>query len=510
MEIGKFDPWQFWWGLEPSFTPWWFFVLLAFALLWYYALPKRGRWVVLLIASLAFCAVGGWQTVASIVLVTCIAWSAGLSIEATQKEEKVRRKLLLSCTCIVLVVALAYVKLNALWKWSTAWFVVPIGLSYYTLSVISYLVDVYRGRQEAERNPLHMLLFVAWFPKIIEGPIERYGKLAPQLIEGHQFEWVGFCHGMQLALWGYIKKMVIADRIAVLTTQAFEHHTLYGGLVMLLAAVLAAVQLYCDFSGCMDIAGGVSQMFGIRLEANFRQPFFSRSAAEFWRRWHITLGTWFKDYVYMPLTVSRPVMAAAKWARAHVGRMASRRVMQVIPLVVVWLLTGLWHGTGANYLVWGAWWGVIIICDVLFSKAYAGLAAHLHVDTSSGAWHAFQAVRTFMFFVIGRIITIPGNLAVTGQILLGVVADPRPWQLVDGTLLGMGLDATNLNLMVLFIGLVWAVDLLHERGVGIRAAIGSWPMPVREIVYVAGVMAVLVFGMYGPAYNASAFVYMQY
>lgn len=510
MEVGKFDFLVFWRSLEPSFTPWWFFVFLAVAVLWYYALPRRCRWVTLLLASLVFCSLGGWQTVACIVLVACIAWAGGIALESTNKERRRRKRFIVMLLSLLLVAVLAFVKLNSLFEWSMAWFVVPLGISYYTLSVISYLADVYRGRQAAERNFLHMLLFVAWFPKVLEGPIERYGKLSKQLVDGNEFEWVSFCHGMQLALWGYIKKMVIADRIAVLTTEAFAHHTKYGGAIMVLSVALAAVQLYCDFSGCMDIAGGVSQMFGIRLEANFRQPFFSRSAAEFWRRWHITLGTWFKDYVYMPLTVSKPVMGMARWARKHVSNTAPRKIMQVMPLVVVWVLTGLWHGTGVPYLVWGAWWGVLIICDVLFAKGYGRVASALHIDANSGAWHAFQAIRTFGLFCVGRLITLPNDLAVTGQIITSIATRPDIWQLVDGTLLNMGLDAVNLNLAVICIAVVWVVDLLHERGVCIRQVVGSWPMLVRDLAYVAAVMAVVVFGMYGPMYSASAFVYMQY
>lgn len=507
MPIGAFDFQEFARELTMSYTPWWFFVFLLFVVVWYYTLPQKARWVALLAGSLVFCTLGGWQTLVAAVLVAFIAWNTGIALEAIPKKERKQRRLIASSVSIVLVGALAYFKLNAFYEWSLAWFVVPVGLSYYLFSVIAYLMDVYRGRQEAEHSFWRMLLFVVYFPKILEGPIERYGKLAPQLREGHTFDYVGFCHGMQLMIWGYIKKMVIADRIAVITTQAFGHHALYGGRFMLVCAMLAAFQLYCDFSGCMDIAGGISELFGIKLTPNFKQPFFSLSAAEFWRRWHITLGTWFKDYVYMPLTVSPRIMAVGKVFRDRFGRQAARQVIQVIPLTVVWILTGLWHGTGPNYVVWGIYWGVIIICSIVFAKPYANLAKKLRIDTKSTAWRVFQMARTFLLFSIGRIITMPGDLEVSWQILCNIVDDPKPWQLFDKTILNMGLSGINVNVIVIGILVVWIVDLLHEHGVHIRREIGSWNLVVREVVYATAVIAILVFGMYGSNVGSSAFAY---
>lgn len=492
-----------------SFVSLWFPFFVGFFLMWYFALPRERRWVVLLVASVLFALVGGWQTLAYALLVSLVAHGAGLLVGAVDRKDRKRRRRLLLIPSLLLVACLAYIKLCVLYGW-VAGIVVPVGISYYTFSAISYLADIYRGKQDPERSRCRVALFVLWFPKLLEGPIERHGELSETLFAGNLFAWDDLCHGAQLALWGYFKKMVVADRLAMLTAAGFGGYAEHGGAVMALCAVLSAFQLYCDFSGCMDIARGVSQMFGVRLAENFRQPFLSRSAPEFWRRWHITLGTWFKDYVYLPISVSPRLMAASKRVRDRHGRAAARRLMQAVPLMVVWVLTGLWHGTGAGYLVWGLYWGVLITVSALFGPQLTALAKRLHIDVDAPSWEGVRVVRTFLVFCAARLITVPGDLAVTGRILGSMVTDVRPWELVDGTILSLGLNEANLWVAVLGLGVVILVDILHERGVQIRATVGGWNLLVRVALYACAVLAVLVFGMYGPAYDAASFSYMGF
>lgn len=500
----------------PTFVSLWFVAFVFAGVLAYYVLPGRMRWVWLLALSVGFLCFAGWQAVYALLAVAFVSWYGGKRIAATEKSERKQRRLYLWSASVVLIGILAFFKLNLQFEWSTQWqgeynwLVLPLGISYYTFSAISYMADIYRGRQEDEESFCKYFLFVAWFPKILQGPIERYNKLAPQLLEPHAFDYVQFCHGMQLALWGYMKKMIIADRIAPITALAFGPKADFGGCATAFALFLAAFQLYCDFSGCMDIAGGISQMLGIKQERNFNQPFFSQSAAEFWRRWHITLGTWFKDYVYMPLTVSRPVMGAAKWAREHMSRQASRKVMQVLPLVVVWLLTGLWHGTGADYLVWGMYWGALIIGGLLLDAPLAKLSARLRINTKAPTWRVVRAVRTFGLFCLGRLITIPSDLARSWELLCSFFTDARPWELLDGRLEAMGLVEGTARILTVGILVIIAVDLLHEHGVSIRTHIDSWNMVFRFALYIAAILCMLLFGAYGTGYDASAFIYAAF
>ena len=399
-------------------------------------------------------------------------------------------------------------KCYSLYEWKFN-YIVPLGISYYTFSAIGYLADVYWGKDTAECNFFKLALFLLFFPKILQGPIARHRNLGRQLVEGHAFDYKEFCFGMQLAIWGYFKKMVIADRISIFTDSVYSKYSSFGGAIIVFSTVLAAVQLYCDFSGCIDIAAGVSQMFGIKLEKNFDHPFFSHTVSEFWRRWHITLGTWFKDYIYMPLVVSPRLIRLSGKVRKRFGKRPGKAVMTIIPLAVVWILTGLWHGTGANYLVWGAYWGILIILSTVFAPEIKKAATYFHINTDSTSWKCIQVVRTFLLFCIGRLITIPGDLAVTGQLFKSIFTEPQLWQLFDDTLYAQGLEWKEFVLMLLMIGILWFISLQQRKG-SIREKIAGWNLIVRCFFYASAVIFILIFGIYGPSYDTSGFVYMNY
>lgn len=276
----------------------------------------------------------------------------------------------------------------------TYW-IIPLGMSYYTLSLIGYLADVYWRKEKAEKNYFKLLLFTLYFPKILEGPISKYRNVVTQLFEGHRFDYQRVCFGLQRVVWGFFKKWVIADQIALLVNEVFGDHLAHFGSEFLVAAIFGAIQLYCDFSGCMDIGLGISECFGIKLEENFNHPFASRSAAEFWRRWHITLGIWFKDYVYMPISASPKLIKCSGWIRKHANKRAGKTFATIIPLLIVWLLNGLWHGTSVNYLVWGAYWGGLIILSTVLDPEIKKLTKWLKIDTESAGFRFFQKSRTF-------------------------------------------------------------------------------------------------------------------
>lgn len=388
--------------------------------------------------------------------------------------------------------------------------IIPIGISYYCLSLIGYLADVYWKKERAERNYFKLLLFTMYFPKILEGPISKHRIVGAQLTKGYQFDYKRVCFGLQRVLWGLFKKLVIADHLAVVVNTVFRDYQSYVGSQLLVVAVFGAIQLYCDFSGCMDIALGVSECFGIALEENFKQPFAARSAAEFWRRWHVTLGNWFKDYVFMPLAVSPRLMKVTGFLRKKLGKRAGKIFSSVIPLAVVWILTGLWHGTGMNYLVWGAYWGLLIALSTVLDPEIRKLTTQLKIDTTSDGFQFFQKSRTFWLFVISRIITIPESLGNTCSIIQTIFTNFAPWKLVDGGLLELGVSRPRFIVMILAIILVGLVGSQHEKGIKIREWIAARSLPIRWMIYYGAIFAVLIFGAYGWRYNASAFVYMQF
>ena len=384
--------------------------------------------------------------------------------------------------------------------------IMPLGISYYTFMAIGYVLDVYWKRCEAEKNIVTYGAFLIYFPHIVQGPIDRFGALKPQLADGAKLSYKNLAFGGQLILWGLFKKMVIADRINQVVTRVFAGYATYSGSVVLVAAVFAALELYCNFSGCIDIVRGYSQMLGIELAENFDHPFFSKSAAEFWRRWHVSLGAWFRDYVYMPLSVSPRLIKFTKKCRGVIGERAGKAMASVIPTAVVWLLTGFWHGTGWNYIVWGIYWGLMIILSNVFAPEIKKLSGLLRIDTESGGWQVFRMIRTFFLFVAGRIITMPGDLRASREMFRHIFTQFKLASLFDGTLYCVGLDRPNFLLAIAALAVLWAVSLMQRRG-PLRERIAESPLVFRWIVYYALIFAIIIFGMYGPGFVASEFVY---
>lgn len=518
-----------------------FFVFIFTTFLLYFCIPLRFRWIVLLAASIVFYLSSGASQILFILISSLAVYGAArwmdmvydkqdeeLKVPEISREQKKERKLsdrkkcrrILNVSVFLLILVLIYCKIGhwfittlqgAMGEGTLDWMqvIVPLGVSYYTFSLISYLADVYWRKEKAEKNYFKFALFVLYFPKILQGPISRHKNLSNQLVEGHLFDYKRVCYGLQLALWGYFKKLVIADRLAVFVNEVYGNYMEYSGLIFVIAILLASVQLYTDFSGCMDIASGISQIFGIELEKNFNHPFFSRSAAEFWRRWHITLGSWFKDYVYMPLVVSPRVSKIAQMVKKILGVRAGKAAMTIIPTGCVWVLTGLWHGTGYNYIAWGLYWGSIIIASTVFAPEIKKLTVFLRINTETSGWKVFQMVRTFLIFSIGRLITVPGHLRTTLDVLEKIAEQFDIWILFDGSLYNYGLNQKNFILAIVTIFILWAVSMLQERG-SVRDMIARQNIVFRWIIYYIAFFSVLIFGMYGAGFNNAVFAYMQY
>lgn len=504
-----------------------FFVLLSVTFLLYFLMPIRFRWMVLLIMSLAFYIYGGALKALFLLPAVLVPYIAGRRISSIYENgdtdklsQKKKAKPYAVTAVIILVGMLVFFKIASksmsglsailMGKRITIALLVPLGISYYTFSLIGYILDVYWRKSKAENNILHLMLYAIYFPHIIEGPIPKYGRLMPGLLEGHRFDYKRVTFGLQRVLWGLFKKMVIADRAALMTTAVFSNHLAYAGIYYAVAIIASAVQLYADFSGCMDIVIGISECFGVELSENFKRPFFSTSAAEFWRRWHITLGAWFKDYIYMPLVINPGLLSFSKKIRDKWGVRAGKNVMTVVPLLVVWLLTGLWHGTGLGYIIWGLYWGIIIIFSTVCAPEIKKLNDRLHINVDSAGWKRWQKVRTFLIFCGGRLLTAPGSLRISGAMVKSFIRDFNPWIFFDGEIYNAGLDMPNMWCLIISLLLLFVVSFWQEKGVKIREKVSSYPIAIRWMLYIALIFAVVIFGIYGPGYSSSAFVYSQY
>ena len=368
----------------------------------------------------------------------------------------------------------------------------PVGISFFTFQSLSYVIDVYRGTTKAEKNFFRYALFVCFFPQLVAGPIERSGNLLGQFRDKHRFDGNEAVKGMMLMLWGYFMKVVVADRVAIVVDQVYNYYGSYEGVIPILGTVLFAVQIYCDFSGYTTIAIGSAQVLGFHLMENFKQPYLAVSVADFWRRWHISLTSWFRDYIYFPLGGSR----CAKWKRY-------RNIM------VVFLVSGLWHGAAWTYVIWGGLNGLLqIIGDILKPARQKALDA-MHVNTKSLGHRLVQMFVTFVLvdlaWVFFRAKDLPSAIHIIRSSFVW-----NPWLLVDGTLYTLGLEQADFWIMVLSILILLGVDILHVKGVSIRDSVLSWPLPVRWALMYGAIFWILLFGVYGPAFDAASFIYFQF
>lgn len=438
-----------------------------------------------------------------------ITWLAGLQIERLDENKKKKRTFLTIAVIIVLGI-LTVIKLSKHVSFF-ARVIVPLGVSYYSLSLIGYLVDVYVKKEKAEANFFKLLLYTIYFPRIIQGPISKFRESGPKLIEGHAYSYDNLCNGVQLIIWGYFKKLVITERTRLFTGNLFPNLVDFSdsGFTLLFATFLATVGFYCDFSAYMDIVIGISQIMGIELEQNFHLPLFSRTAAEFWRRWHITLGVWFKDYVYIPLGINPKVIKISKWIRTHLGKRAGKAVMTIIPTSIVWLLTGLWHGTGLNYILWGCYWGTIIIISNVFEPECKKIIRLLHINTESSDWIFIQTLRTNFLFMTGLLISTFLKLEDLKLYFRIIIKKIYLRSSLMDTFDQWGLNNDNFIILLFGVFILWIVEKNSTTG-SFRKKIAGFNPLSRWLIYAGGLLLVLLLGMYGVGYSTADFAYARF
>jgi alginate O-acetyltransferase complex protein AlgI len=389
-------------------------------------------------------------------------------------------------------------------------FLIPLGISYYTLSSIGFLLDLYHHKAHFQGEYPELLLSMTFFPQIVEGPVSRYDRLIRQFRDLPPFSADRLVRGLQRMLWGYLKKLVLADRIAVFTAALLKSSGEHAGSLLLLAVLLGAVQLYADFSGCMDIVIGAAETMGITLDENFRQPFFADSIADFWRRWHCTLLTWFRDYVYLPLAVSPLLIQVTRHIRHRFGRKAGKGFSYALPVCFVWALTGLWHAFSGCYLLWGAYWAVIILSGSYLQPLLHHLCNRypkydLQMKTAGG--RLLRAVRIFLLFCIGRSFTVTGSLAGFRMLYHQIFHHFDLWEIFAGRLYTHGLDERDFQIVLFGILLLTVVDYLQHKGIVLRKAFANQPLIVRWLFWYGSIAAIVLLGMYGSGYDPTGFLY---
>lgn len=473
------------------------FLPLVFAIYWIGSRRLTVNNIIVVAASYVFYGWWDWRFLFLIALTTALSFASGILIDRARSRRMAR--MVCGANIAVNICILGVFKyfnffvenlriiteqIGFKLDWFTIDVLLPVGISFYTFQALSYTIDVYRGQTKATRDAVAFTAFIAFFPQLVAGPIERSTQLLPQFLQKRHFDYTTAVDGMRQILWGFFKKLVIADNCAALVNTVFRHSGDAPGATLLIGGLLFAFQIYGDFSGYSDIAVGTAKLFGIKLMRNFNLPYYSRDIAEFWRRWHISLNTWFIDYVYIPLGGSR-----------------GTRARTFGNIMTVFLLSGLWHGAAWTFVLWGAYNGVLIIAQRLLKIRHKGpLTATGRLLPGSG--DAASMLVTFILVVLGWIIFRSDNITQLAQMFGGIFG---PRMLMAPDLIHYGMPAWRINSALLLIALCQAVEWLtrrREHGLDIAAV---QPRALRWGAYLALICLILIF-----AGSQSQFIYFQF
>ena len=480
-----------------------FLLFFPIVVLAYFIIPEKIRYIWLLLASYVFYM--GWNAAYALLLLasTVVTYFGGLLLERVSC-----RKLVLALSCIISLGILFFYKyfnfvlslisdvmgLAGVTLSIPAFdIILPVGISFYTFQALSYTIDVYRGDVPAEKNFLRYALFVSFFPQLVAGPIERSGNLLNQMKTPTGFDFDRARDGFLLMLWGYFLKIVLADRIAVVVDTVYNAHESYSGWYFAVATVLFAIQIYCDFGGYSAIAIGAAKILGFNLMENFNAPYTAESVSGFWRRWHISLTTWFRDYLYIPLGGNRKGKV-----RKHINRM------------IVFLVSGLWHGASLHFVAWGGINGLFQVIGDGLAPIRTRVVRFLRLNPESAGYKLGRVFGTFILVDLAWIYFRADSIQTANSILVSIFKADNPWIFFDGSLHTLGLDEKSFHLMLACIAILALVDILKRRGVIIREWIAGQDYIFRWIVIVLAIAFILTFGVWGPGYDAKNFIYFQF
>lgn len=513
----------------------------------YFIIPKKFQWILLLIASFVFYIYGGWKAFAYILVTILTQYFLAVYIDnintdynreisegniSGKEKTKLKKKYAAIKKKYVIAAVLINIGILCFVKYTNFMIdnvngildyvgkeeiehldiLVPLGISFYTFQSLGYVIDVYRGKQKAERNFFRFALFVSYFPSIIQGPIGRYGELADQLFAKHEFEYKRVMFGIQRMLWGYIKKLVIAERAAVIVNEVFNNYATknYYGLTVFIAVFLYGIQIYADFSGGMDIVCGLSEVFGITLTENFKRPYMARSIAGFWQRWHITLGAWMRNYLFYPISLSSTFNKLGKKCKKYFGDKAGKVIPTSLASFIVFLIVGIWHGANWKYVIYGIYQAFFVSTGTLFEDLYAKMRSLLRVNVERKSWGIFQMLRTILIVTIGRYFSRADSAGQAFDLLKATFRGFNPWVLFDDSFYQLGLDRKNFEFMIISIFVLFVVDCMQERGIRLREIVARQNIIIRWTIYYAAVFTLIIFGMYGTGYDAASFIYQQF
>lgn len=471
-----------------------FLIFFPCVVLAYYLIPRRFRNVWLLFVSCYFYLSWDFLYIFLLLGITLITYLAAWGIEkADRKISQSKKAVYLKKICVAVCLLLNF---GLLCRFKYSLFtggniVLPVGISFYTFQSFGYVMDVYRGKTAAEKNFLKYALFVSFFPVQTSGPIERSDNLLKQIQTERKFEWENVKTGLSLMLWGYFLKLVMADRIAIFVNAVFEKEM--GGVYAILATLLFGIQIYCDFAGYSSLAIGAARVLGFRLLENFDAPYLSKSVSEFWRKWHISLTSWFRDYLYIPLGGNR-----------------KGKIRKYINIMIVFLVSGLWHGAGWKYLIWGGLNGAYQVIGDVLKPVKQKITDCLHMNRHSFLYQTLQKILTFLLVDFAWLFFKAESAGSALRIIRKTFTEFDWKVMTDGSLYQLGLSCMEFRFMLLTILALLVVDILHEKRIYMLNLLKERNICIRAFGCAVLLMIVVAFGVYGVNYDVGTFIYFAF
>lgn len=491
-----------------------FLLFFPVVLVVYFAIPNKVKTYWLLLASYYFYMCWNAKYALLLMTSTIITYFSGLLIEKVKqskyelKKQKVLKKAIVGLSFssnlailfyfkyinfVMDVISSAFGSVGVELNVPTFDILLPVGISFYTFQALSYTMDVYRDEIYAEKNIFKYALFVSFFPQLVAGPIERSKNLLKQLAVPKRFDYEKARKGLLLMIWGFFLKLVIADRAAIFVNTVYGDYMTYAGWYIVVATMLFAVQIYCDFYGYSIIAMGAAKMLNIDLMENFDAPYLSTSVATFWRRWHISLTSWFKDYLYIPLGGSR-----------------KGKIRKQINKMIVFLVSGLWHGTSLSFVVWGGLNGMYQIIGEVTKPVRDFFVKILRLNRQTVAHKLMQIMGTFVLIDFSWIFFRASSLRESIAIIKQMFSINNLWIFFDESIYKCGLDGKNFRLLLICIIVLLLADFCKNRKIKIHEVIEKQDYWFRWLFIAFAVGFILIFGIWGPTYEAANFIYFQF
>lgn len=489
-----------------------FLIFFPIVLLVYYILPNRVKNFWLLVCSYYFYMCWNAKYAFLIFLSTAITYISGILLQRAKESGGanvvLKKKMIVAGSFISNLGILFYFKyfnfgiaiINKVLQMMhiennihSFDIILPVGISFYTFQALSYTMDVYRDEIYAEKNFFQYALFVSFFPQLVAGPIERSKNLLRQLAEYNPFSFERFKEGILVMIWGYFLKLVLADRIAIFVDCVYGNYEQYNGIILIVATVLFAIQIYCDFYGYSTIAVGAAKIIGIDLMENFNAPYLATSVSGFWRNWHISLTSWFKDYLYIPLGGSRKGKA-----RKFINKM------------VVFLTSGLWHGADLSYVIWGGINGLYQVMEEILNPISGKFCKSVGIDKNSEGFKVFKLLWNFLLVDFSWIFFRAPNYHIAFDIIKTMLKPSNPIVFWNGDIYSCGLDSKNFGLMLVCVLILLVADIYKRKGIAIRVLIMKQDSWCQSFVVAFSICAILLFGIWGYGYEEASFIYFQF